>query len=343
MESLYELSIVIPVYNVELYIEQCINNLICDNIPIDYEIIIVNDGSTDSSRNIIINIIDKNSDFNIKLLDKDNGGLSSARNYGLNFAKGRYIFFLDSDDFININEIYRMYNAAINYNCDLILGNGQFYYEGDRKNNKPFYAGRKLERKFGTQQVYSGKRIFEYMIKKNCYKMEVWDRLYKNEFLIKNSIHFMEGILHEDELFTPNVFAIAERVLYIGNIKYNYRQRIGSITKVPGIKNCKDYIKVISQLDNLILNNCDIFNKAISERIVQLYFRIVQVTFVLNEDEKKEVSEMLKTIDLNKYKNLIGFNINYKLRELLLIKNERLYILFYKIYKKIRKKLTGKL
>jgi glycosyltransferase involved in cell wall biosynthesis len=105
MESLYELSIVIPVYNVELYIEQCINNLICDNIPIDYEIIIVNDGSTDSSRNIIINIIDKNSDFNIKLLDKDNGGLSSARNYGLNFAKGRYIFFLDSDDFININDI----------------------------------------------------------------------------------------------------------------------------------------------------------------------------------------------------------------------------------------------
>ena len=344
MKSYMDLSIIVPVYNVEKYIKKCIDELTYTNIPIKYEIIIVNDGSTDKSRDIVIDIIKKHKGINIKLLDKKNGGLSSARNYGLNFAKGTYVFFLDSDDFIDILEIYRIYKLAIKDKCDLVIGNGKFYFEDNSEENKHFYSGNKLSKYLNYENTYTGKEIFQFMIQNNCYKMEVWDKIYSRDFLINNNIYFLEGILHEDELFTPTVLSKASKVRYIGDINYNYRQRLGSITKTPGIRSCRDYIKVINELEKIIKHDDYEFDKALAKRIVELYFRVIQVSLLFeNSDEKNEVKELLLNININHYRDFIGFNLNFYLRNIILVNNDRLYKLLYRYYKKTRRKLTGKL
>ena len=117
------LSIIIPIYNVEQYIEQCLVSILNKTYK-DIEIILVNDGSKDNSMKIIKKYL---SDKRIKVINKKNGGLSSARNVGLKIATGEYIAFVDSDDWIRIDKLVELYNIIQNEKLDLIIGNGEYY------------------------------------------------------------------------------------------------------------------------------------------------------------------------------------------------------------------------
>ena len=131
----HKVSIIVPVYNVEKYLKRCINSLINQTLQ-DIEIIVVDDGSTDNSGQIIKEYQEKNS--NIKYYKKENGGLSDARNYGMKYAPSEYIAFLDSDDFVDKTMYEKMYNKAIEENAD--------YVECDF-----YWAYPKAEKKNGTQ------------------------------------------------------------------------------------------------------------------------------------------------------------------------------------------------
>jgi glycosyltransferase involved in cell wall biosynthesis len=130
------LSVVIPIYNVEQYLRQCL-----DSIGVlgrdDVEVILVNDGSTDGSRNICVDYVNKWS--NVTLIDKENGGLSDARNKGTEVAAGEYIYYLDSDDWLEPDAIDKLYRFAVENDCDIVQGSFYYAFEGHVEHNNRFY------------------------------------------------------------------------------------------------------------------------------------------------------------------------------------------------------------
>lgn len=227
----YSLSIIIPIYNVEKYIEECLNSVVSQitNL-ISIEIIVVNDGSPDNSINIVKNIQSKTSNV-IKILNQNNQGLSMARNNGLSIAKGDYVWFIDSDDYILPNAITDILNIIDeNPDIDVFASFLRHYYE-DRKvfkdNIKP------------CRQKLSG---FEYL----CSKLPVGASprfIFKRQFLKENNLRFVPKVLHEDAIFGFEMLYLAKKVFVIDHALYVYRIRTsGSIMSSIKIKTAYDLI-----------------------------------------------------------------------------------------------------
>lgn len=214
-----KLSLVVPVYNVEDYIEECIQSLLQQTLD-DFEIIIVNDGSTDGSIKRISNI----NSPKLKIIHRENGGLSAARNTGLEHATGEYIAFVDSDDYIIYPEAYEeMYKIAKSTQSDVIYGNALKYFSKDK-----FYP-LNSEVKGNQQDVLSSDEFLIKVLKEKETFAPVWLYLYKRDLLMDNKLMFKEGIYHEDEQFTPRALIKAKQIGIYRKVFYLYRQRQGSI------------------------------------------------------------------------------------------------------------------
>lgn len=205
MEEKIKVSVIIPVYNVEDYIEKCLDSVVNQTLK-EIEIIVVNDGTKDNSMKKIEKYF---SDLRIKIINKENGGLSSARNAGLAIAKGEYISFIDSDDFIEEKMLEELYNES--ENADIVFSDNLNYNMIDSKVSKE-------ERKF----------FFDNMVNKGSYicmysSAVVWNKIYKREFIEINNLKFVEGIIHEDDIFTIKSHFLAEKVKYIKKFHYYYR------------------------------------------------------------------------------------------------------------------------
>lgn len=205
MKERIKVSVIIPVYNVEDYIEKCLASVVNQTLK-EIEIIVVNDGTKDNS----IKKIEKYfSDSRIKVINKENGGQSSARNAGLIIAKGEYISFIDSDDFIEEKMLEELYNGS--ENADIVFSDNFNYNMVDSKVLKE-------EREF----------FFDNLLNKGSYicmysSAVVWNKIYKKEFLEKNNLNFIEGIIHEDDIFTIKSHFLAKQVKYIKKFHYYYR------------------------------------------------------------------------------------------------------------------------
>ncbi len=217
-----ELSIIVPIYNVEDYLEECLKSLY--NIKnIKLEIILVNDGSKDNSFKIMEKFKETHPEKTI-LINKKNGGLSSARNAGMKAAVGEYISFIDSDDFVDSDEFEKFFREGQRDKLDIMVGNMRYY--------TPEKTGDSLFRSdiVKNSGIVNGIDFFWNLFQKpKCFREEVVDDIYKREFLLKNNIWFNENIVHEDSEFTPLVYLKAETVRYIDRAFYFYRQRTGSI------------------------------------------------------------------------------------------------------------------
>ena len=217
-----ELSIIVPIYNVEDYLEECLKSLY--NIKnIKLEIILVNDGSKDNSFKIMEKFKEIYPEKTV-LINKENGGLSSARNAGMKAAVGEYISFIDSDDFIDVDEFEKFFKEGQKDKLDVMVGNMRYY--------TPEKTGDSLFRSdiVKNSGIVNGIDFFWNLFQKpKCFREEVVDDIYKREFLVKNNIWFNENIVHEDSEFTPLVYLKAEKVKYIDRAFYFYRQRTGSI------------------------------------------------------------------------------------------------------------------
>lgn len=217
-----ELSIIVPIYNVEDYLEECLKSLY--NIKnIKLEIILVNDGSKDNSFKIMEKFKEIYPEKTV-LINKENGGLSSARNAGMKAAIGEYISFIDSDDFIDVDEFEKFFKEGQKDKLDVMVGNMRYY--------TPEKTGDSLFRSDVVKNIgiVNGIDFFWNLFQKpKCFREEVVDDIYKREFLVKNNIWFNENIVHEDSEFTPLVYLKAEKVKYIDRAFYFYRQRTGSI------------------------------------------------------------------------------------------------------------------
>lgn len=216
-----KVSIIVPIYNVESYIEQTINSVI-NQTERDIDIILVNDGSTDRSGEICDKYAKK--DQRVIVIHKKNGGLSSARNAGLDIARGEYILFVDGDDCLALNAVEYLIDLQkkSQYDLDLI----QFRYKEIMKDEEITADDiHDEEIQFCTDK----KMMFENLYKMGGMAASACTKMYHKQLF--EDLRFKEGIIHEDEYMVTDILARAENCLYINQELYYYIMRPGSIVK----------------------------------------------------------------------------------------------------------------
>lgn len=217
-----KLSIIIPAYNVQEWIGQCLNSMMPLNNK-EIEIIVVNDGSTDNTAEVADTY--KGEFDNFSIYHQSNGGLSSARNRGLSKAKGKYVFFCDCDDYIDAKEFSAFLNETLESDVDISIGNGNNLV--DDKITGVLKKSDFIKR----LKVTDGSVFYLQANAKKEFYITACVRLYKKSFLTKHKLEFILGFIHEDEEFAPKAFCLAEKVIYLDHYFYIRRHRLGSITK----------------------------------------------------------------------------------------------------------------
>ncbi|MDY3959367.1 glycosyltransferase family 2 protein [Romboutsia timonensis] len=306
-----KISVIIPAYNVEKYIKQCISSVINQTLK-EIEIIVINDGSTDLTLERINEIKDKR----IRIITKRNEGLSSARNVGIEIAKGKYIIFLDSDDFIiHKDSLENMYNLIDSNNMDMLSGNAMYFYD-DSNEYKDIGKNFILNK----NEIIS---IDEYIMRtKNCDIAPACFYLYKKEFIIDNNLFFKKGIYHEDELFTYKCLLKCKSIAICSEKFYAYRQREGSIMNSKiNPKKGKDIIQVCLDLEEVF---ADIKNKEVKKFLYQRSFNII-----LENICKYELYD--KNKDINLYLLKYSYKFKSKIRSILYIVSPKIYVKFIKV------------
>ena len=240
------LTIIIPVYNVEDYLETCLDSVINQEL-VDYEVILVDDGSTDSSGTICDEYASNYSEINV--IHQENKGLSAARNKALREAKGEYILFLDSDDFLVPKTIPLLLKQANQYNLEIL--EFKSVRVAEKAKETPINYG---EDSHKVLQVFNG---FDYITYHN-YNGQVWCFLIKKSILKENNISFIEGHVLEDAAFNMQIILYASRIAFLPVIAHCYRIRESSIMNNKNEDHQKhlleDYIIAANNI-NLIIND----------------------------------------------------------------------------------------
>jgi len=290
-------SVIVPIYNVESYLNECLSSLQKQDWE-DYEVICINDGSTDGSRAILSEWVSKLPQ--IKIVDRENGGLSAARNSGLDVATGEYILFVDSDDWVEpfmLNRLFTEIDGSdiICFACRETVGGAFDTLTTEQTDGWNYYNRHALE---------SRKVPFV------C----VWQRCYRREFLLENHLRFREGILHEDNEFTPKVCLKARNIKVIPEVLYNYRVRSGSIMTSRGLKSKKSLILIANELAELFTNETDVDKTVIYQSLTQYY----QMAFIHSTCEEDQ--HLLELMDWQHYhlvsRTKLRHRINYSLLRL---------------------------
>ena len=271
-------SIIVPIYNVEGYIEKCLESLVNQTLQ-DIEIILVNDGSTDNSALIAKRFLE-NYPEKIVYLEKENGGLSDARNYGIPYAKGEYIAFLDSDDYVEKNMYEEMYNLAKKQNSDMVQCN--FYWEYPEKDKK----------KIADLKEYKGKKE---MLEET--RVEAWNKLIRREILVENpEIRFPKGLRYEDMEFTYKLIPYIEKVDILNKPFIHYIQRQNSISNTQNEKT-KEIFEVLENVIEFYKQNK--LYEEYKDEIEYIYVRTVFCSSLLRivkiQDENIKTQLLEKT------------------------------------------------
>lgn len=290
-------SVVIPIYNVENYLRQCVDSVLNQSFR-DIEIILVNDGSTDSCASICDEYFLK--DRRIKVIHKSNGGLSDARNVGLQSASGRYIVFLDSDDYWQkIEGLHILVDNALKYNPDVLLFQAQKWNEY----NNSFIA----DVDFDVSEI-NGKNtsdVVKYLISSQTYSMSACTKLLNREFMINNKIVFEKGLLGEDLDWFMSLIDKNPQIYSVKENFYIYRWRSDSITQSIGLQNLIDGLYIIKKWTSKIAVNNNYYMGIIA------YAYVVQILLYWRLDSKKRnvVKEELQNLAY-----LLEYDVNIKIK-----------------------------
>ena len=237
-----KISVIVPIYKVEKYLKRCIDSILNQTYK-NIEVILVDDGSPDNCGKICDEYLKK--DKRIKVIHKENGGLSSARNAGLEIATGDYIGFVDSDDWIEPKMYEILITNAINYDAQVSVGGVVDLLELDN--------GYKT-----TKSTFDGNIKIECLDKKDAMKKffleswSAWDKIYRRDVHI--DIRFPEGRINEDEAIAMSILDRCDKIVYTNEVFYNYISRPNSITtskfsekKLDWYRNCKNNLKFINE------------------------------------------------------------------------------------------------
>ena len=269
-------SVIVPFYNVENYIEKCLETLVNQTLE-DIEIILVNDGSKDRSK-IIVDKFLKQYPEKIVYLEKENGGLSDARNYAIPYVKGEYIAFLDSDDYVEKTMYKDMYELAKKENSDMV--ECDFYWEYPDKN--------KIKEDKGL--IYNGKKE---MIEK--VRVVAWNKLIKKEVLEKAKVLFPKGLRYEDVEFTYKLVPYLEKVSFLKKPCVHYIQREGSISNNQNERN-KEIFQVLDNVINFYKEN-NLYDEY-KDELEYIYVRYAFCSSLLRIVKIKDESVQSKLLEL---------------------------------------------
>ena len=283
------ISVIVPVYNVEKYLKQCLDSILVQTFS-NIEIICVNDGSTDNSRKILEEY--KNKDSRIKIVDKKNGGLSSARNAGMKVAVGEFISFIDSDDWIEPTMLEKLYESMTTHNTDITICAVHQFDEQKQKNDdsNKYYTLEYFDESFDNK-VFSYEDVRPFIMDV-C--VMAWNKLYRRSHIDECQAEFPEGLIFEDGPFFFSIFFKTKRVSIVRDFLYNYRiNRTGSIIQKAG-KKFLDVIDVVELMFNSIKNE-PFFNDIKNEFYIRKADDIVYRYDVIGLADKKQFSKKLRT------------------------------------------------
>lgn len=297
-------SIIVPVYKVEKYLNQCIDSLLKQDFN-NYEIILVDDGSPDTCPRICDGYAERNK--NIRVLHKENGGLSDARNKGVEVANGEYLTFVDSDDFWKGTDILTNVAKIVDrYNPDIVVSDFIKYYSD---NNKYLYP------KQTCDLTYNGKskiEILRYLY--FCHadmKISAWQKFAKRELLTRNP--FVKGLLSEDIDWTLAIYTEAQSICVYNKPYYCYRQmREGSITYTASTRSFKSILSIINNWKDKISK----LYIPKEEKSIYLGYLAYQISILLLIINNLPIEERLTAFDgIKKNTYLFSYPRNYKTKK----------------------------
>lgn len=293
-------SIVLPIYNVAEYLDECLHSIFVQSFN-DFEVIMVNDGSTDASEKIAQTYADKDSRF--KLISKINGGLSSARNVGIENAKGQYICFVDSDDFIHNDYLKVMYEAAIKQEADMVFADYHEIAEDGtdlkKSNGKCPYIQGNIQKKILLEALAS--------VGENHYATAVvvaWNKLIRTDIMKK--LRYKEGVIHEDEFIIMPLLLLCEKCVWVEADIYAYRQRRSGIMQSE--KQAYAHLKILEAFEERIKFCEKINDNALHKKFVMSYFWDLEIWYFLMREKYNIPSHKIYFFFTNKMrKHLIRY------------------------------------
>ncbi|OON95056.1 MAG: hypothetical protein ATN32_07360 [Candidatus Epulonipiscium fishelsonii] len=285
------ISIIIPVYNVENYLKECLDSVINQTFK-DIEILIINDGSTDNSLSICKQYAKQ--DKRIRLINRANGGLSAARNLGIQLATGQYITFIDSDDYIDLNMCYNAIKYFRNYKCDIVT------FDFNEIRDGIVY----IKNQTDLIKHFSNEEAVKAILLNYPFTTSAWGKFYKIDLF--DEIRFPVNMIYEDVATIYKVVALSEKVIFSSKSKYYYRRnRPGSILANP-------------ELDKIFQRNK--ISKDILKFIKTYYPNLLKYAKCLCVRENMYIFYNLQSLGINDYKyyNIISKNIRPYLQNYLI-------------------------
>ena len=302
------ISIVVPVYNVEKYIPRCIESILNQTYK-NWEVIFINDGSKDNSLEVLKNYQKK--DNRIKIIDKKNEGSGVARNIGIEKSEGKYLAFLDSDDWYEKDFLEKLYNNLKENNSDVSMCNPRMTYDDRQKNkNINIYHFDRIELNKNPEKILG---ILAMPV--------IWNKLYKKEVVVSNGIRFPNYSFSEDVEFLYKVFLYVSKVSKVEEYLYNYYQRDNSETKKIKRESIEQVYKVIENIESYVKNNFIDKLGVFQQYKIQFIYSVSQILLSKTNDDKK-------------LKRLINQNNNLMIRDIKIkniIKNKKILIYYMAI------------
>lgn len=311
-----KVSIIIPVYNTEKYIDECINSVINQTYK-DIEVILINDGSTDSSLSICKKY--EKLDKRIKVINKKHSGVSSARNEGIKKITGKYVMFLDSDDYYNLDYVEKMYNALVKNKCDMVISGFKLCYK--KSTSVLQYSNCDIMIDFNS---------IIYDIVNTPYFNSMSKTIIKKDIIEKNKIKFDTKLNYfEDYIVSFDAMKCSKKIMYLSNCLYNYRVNSDSTTQNMDIDKAlkwyHDGLYALNYINSSIA--IDNINSLMFDRICFAFRILAKMKNTKYKVFKKEADRLLdelytsiprESIDINKihYSRKI-----YKFRAKMIYKN----------------------
>lgn len=323
MNRLYPLiTVIVPIYNVEKFLDKCINSILEQTYK-NLEIILINDGSTDQS----LKICEKYAclDKRIKIINKNNGGLSDACNTGIEISKGKYIVFVDPDDSFESDMIEYLYKLLKRNNCDLATCNYFVTVKGNKR----------IEFQTQKDMLFNNHNAIQQMLYSNGIETSRWAKLFKKELF--KGIKFPKGKNYEDIAAVYKLFLNSTNIVSGCKVKYNYEIRENSITTTEFNESKFDLIEMTDKMGDEVLCIYPDLKKAVLRR--RVYARFSTLNHMLNiKTHQKEKSEIIKFIKNNAWNVVSDLNVPFrdKVAVLLLEINYSLYKFVWNTLKKYR-------
>lgn len=325
MELLSDLiSVIVPVYNVEKYLAKCLNSILMQTHK-NIEIICINDGSSDNCSDILKEYREK--DNRVRVIEQKNQGLSGARNTGLKIIRGKYIFFVDSDDWLPLDALELLYKKIKKDNSDIVIGNIVKVYLNKSKK----YVLKNLEEK-----IYTSEEYLKYSMKNKNFMANVVNKLYKAEIIQKYNMSFKKEVLFEDFLFTIQYLIYSKKVSILNkDVYYYFLNRKDSIVNKVTQKDL-DALGNISEIEIFLRteNKSKLLEKEYFQNYIYEWILSATVSKLFKSGNIDKINEMYILIKENKnfqkyykkYKKNIFINFK-KIFGMIFYNNKRIFLL----------------